>query len=239
MKLRFNQVGLTAPKIILTAILCVIGFLSLIYVRMTSNAVFSYFYCFATVGFALLPPALMLLFRCKFNMLFYVFFSAYTFGPLLGAVYNFYYFTSWWDDLLHVMAGTVFAVVGAYLAVVMNKNQKTPYMLSTLFGVLFSMGIAVFWEFFEFSSDMLLQSDMQADTIISTVATKINLTDGSVKIFENVTDTAINGQSLGINGYLDIGLIDTMSDIFVETVGAFIFFLYALFDKDRHPLIYR
>lgn len=239
MKQRFNSVGLTTPKIILTLILCAIGALSLIYVRMTTNAVFSYFYCFATVGFALLPPALMLIFRCKFNLLFYVFFSAYTFGPLLGAVYNFYYFTSWWDDMLHIMAGTVFAVVGAYIAVLLNKNQKTPYMLSALFGVLFSMGIAVFWEFFEFSSDMLLQSDMQADTIINTVITKINLTDGSAQIFENITDTTINGQSLGINGYLDIGLIDTMTDIFVETVGAFIFFIYMIIDKDRHPLIHR
>jgi hypothetical protein len=80
---------------------------------------------------------------------------------------------------------------------------------------------------------------MQADTIINTVITKINITDGSVRVFENVTDTAINGQSLGINGYLDIGLFDTMNDMFVETMGALVYFIYAVIDRGRHPLIER
>ena len=137
------------------------------------------------------------------------------------------------------MAGTVFAVVGAYLAVVLNKHQNTPPLLSALFGVLFSMGIAVVWEFFEFSSDMLLSSDMQADTVITTLVTKINRTDGSAHIIQNITDTVVNGESLGINGYLDIGLIDTIKDMLVETIGALLYFVYAIIDRDRHPLISR
>jgi hypothetical protein len=239
MKSKLQENGLSLSKLILTAVICVFGLLSLIYVRCTTNATFSYFYCLATVPFALLPLFLSVLFRWKIHFLFYAFFSAYTLGPILGAVYNIYYYTTWWDDLLHIMAGTVFAVVGAYIAVAMNKNQKTSPMLSALFGILFSMGVALVWEFFEFSSDVLLNSDMQADTIINTVITKINITDGSVRVFENVTDTAINGQSLGINGYLDIGLFDTMNDMFVETMGALVYFIYAVIDRGRHPLIER
>lgn len=238
MKLKLKERGLTAPYLILTGVLCLIGFLSIIYVAFTSNATFSYFYCLATVGFALLPPALMLVFRWKMNYLFYLFFSLYTLGPLLGAVYNFYYMTSWWDDLLHAMAGTVFAVVGAYLAIYLNKGQKLSYLLTGIFGVLFSIAIAVFWEFYEYASDMLLGSDMQSDTIINTLITKIGNSDGSVTVFEGITNTTVNGQSLGVNGYIDIGIIDTMTDMIVETLGALVYFVYALIDKDRHPLIY-
>ena len=110
-------------------------------------------------------------------------------------------------------------------------------MLSALFGLLFSIGIAVVWEFFEFGSDMLFSSDMQADTVITTVVTKINRADGSVDVFQNITDTVVNGESLGVNGYLDIGLIDTVVDMLVETIGALVYFVYAIIDRDRHPLI--
>lgn len=237
MKHKLHEKGITTPMLVLTGILCLIGLLTTIYVRLTTNALFSYFYCLATVGFVLLPMALMLLFRWKMNFGFYLFFSLYAMGPLLGAVYNFYYYTEWWDDLLHAMAGTVFAVVGTYLAVLMNRKQPLNYLLAALFGVLFSVGIAVAWEIYEFGADMLLHSDMQSDTVINLVSTKINLTDGSVRIYENITDTVVNGQSMGISGYLDIGLIDTMTDLMVETAGAVLYFIYAVIDKDRHPLI--
>lgn len=239
MKAKLQQNGLSIPKIALTTVLCLFSILSVIYVKQTTNATFSYFYCLASALFVLLPLALTLLFKWRLNIIFYTFFSAYTLGPILGAVYNFYYLTTWWDDLLHLMAGTVFAVVGAYFAVALSKEQKISPMLSAFFGVLFSMGIALLWEFFEFGSDVLLHSDMQADTVINTLITKINQADGSVEIIENIADTAVNGESLGVNGYIDIGLIDTMSDMLVETLGALLYLAYALIDRNRHPLISR
>ena len=84
---------------------------------------------------------------------------------------------------------------------------------------------------------MLLASDMQADTVITTLVTKINRTDGSAHVIQNITDTVVNGESLGVNGYLDIGLIDTVNDMFVETIGALLYVVYAVIDRDRHPLI--
>ena len=156
---------------------------------------------------------------------------------MLGAVYNFYYLTSWWDVLLHVLAGTVFAVVGAQLANVLNKNNNTSYVFAMLFGVLLSIVIAVLWEFFEYSCDVFFHSDMQADTILNTINTKINRTDGLTDVFSNITETLVNGQSLGINGYLDIGLVDTMHDMINETIGALIFPMYVLIDRNKHPMI--
>lgn len=237
MKEKLNSVGLSVFKVTLTAALCMVGLLSTIYVALTSNELFSYFYCIATVAFVALPLIMTLLFHWKMNVFFYILFTLYTFGPLLGAVYNFYYFTSWWDILLHMLAGTVFAVVGAQFAHALNKNNPTSYLFAAVFGVLVSVGIAVVWEFFEYGCDVLLNSDMQADTIIQTIHTKINRTDGLADVYDNITETVVNGQSLGINGYLDIGLIDTMHDMIIETVGALIFVVYVLIDRDRHPLI--
>lgn len=237
MKLQLKNRGLSTAEIVLTAVFFFFSLLSAIYVGLTSNALFSYFYCLASAAFVLMPPGLTILFRWKFHFSFYLFFSIYTLGPLLGAVYNVYYYTSWWDDLLHFMAGAVFAAIGAQLAIVLNKNQKPSYLLTALFGLLFSMGIAVVWEIYEFSSDMLLHSDMQADTVIDTVITKINSNDGSVRVFEGIEETIVNGQSMGITGYLDIGLIDTMTDMIVETAGALFYLAYAVIDKDRHPMV--
>lgn len=237
MKEKLNSLGLSVFKVVLTSVLCLIGLLSTIYVALTTNELFSYFYCIATIPFAALPLIMTILFRWKMNLFFYILFSFYTFGPLLGAVYNFYYYTSWWDDLLHLLAGTVFAVVGAELAVLLNKNNKTSYMFAAVFGILLSIGIAVVWEFFEYSSDTFLHSDMQADTIINIINTKINRTDGIADVFNNITETYVNGQSLGINGYLDIGLIDTMRDMMLETLGALILLVYVIFDKNKHPMI--
>ena len=234
---KLNRYGLSVFKVALTSALCLFGLLSMIYVAFTTNEMFSYFYCLATVPFVALPLIMSALFRWRMNLPFYLLFTFYTLGPLLGAVYNLYYYTAWWDDLLHVLAGTIFAVVGAQLAYSFNKNNKTSYVFAAFFGVLLSMGIAVVWEFFEYSSDVLLHSDMQADSIINTIYTKINRTDGLADVYENITNTVVDGKSMGINGYLDIGLVDTMSDMFVETLGAVAFFIYVLFDKDRHPMI--
>ena len=237
MKNKLQRYGLSVFQVTLTLILCLVGLLSMIYVAMTTGEMFSYFYCLATVAFVALPLVLSVLFRWRMNLFFYLLFTFYTFGPLLGAVYNFYYFTSWWDDLLHLLAGTVFAVVGAQLSVVLNKNNKTSYVFAAVFGVLLSVFIAVVWEIFEYSSDVFLHSDMQADTVIDSIFTKINRVDGIADAYENITETVVNGQSLGIQGYLDIGLIDTMRDMILETAGALILPVYVLIDRNRHPMI--
>ena len=39
----------------------------------------------------------------------------------------------------------------------------------------------------------------------------------------------MNGQNLGIRGYLDIGLLDTMKDLFVNFIGAVVFSVIGYF----------
>ena len=47
----------------------------------------------------------------------------------------------------------------------------------------------------------------------------------------------MNGLLLPVDGYIDIGLIDTMLDMLLETVGAIAACMIILLDKDRHPII--
>ena len=45
----------------------------------------------------------------------------------------------------------------------------------------------------------------------------------------DIQDVVINGESLGLGGYLDIGIIDTMKDLFVNFIGAVVFSLSGFF----------
>ncbi len=80
------------------------------------------------------------------------------------------------------------------------------------------MTIGVLWEFFEFGMDRLFHMDMQKDTItISSVM--LDPTNRNIPItIDNITSVAVNGQDLGFSGYLDIGLYDTMEDLFVNFI---------------------
>lgn len=236
---KLERFGLSPTKLVTTAIGCLFGLVSLLFVYKTKGETFDYFYCLATLPFVCLPLFLSMIFRWKFNLVFYIVFSLYTLGPLLGAVYKLYYVTWWWDDLLHALAGVLFAVCGAFLAIILNKGGRTSHLLSAMFGLFFTMGIAVFWEFYEFSCDMLLGSDMQADTVVNYLATKLGRSDGGLTVFDNIQNVLIDGKPLGLGGYLDIGLIDTVTDMAVETAGGLLYFLYAVIDRERHPLIVR
>ena len=48
-------------------------------------------------------------------------------------------------------------------------------------------------------------------------------------LVDNITDVAVNGKSLGLGGYLDVGLYDTMQDLFVNFVGALTFSVIGYF----------
>ena len=44
-----------------------------------------------------------------------------------------------------------------------------------------------------------------------------------VYAIDGITSVTINGQELGLGGYLDIGLYDTIGDLFVNFIGAVVF----------------
>ena len=100
----------------------------------------------------------------------------------------------------------------------------------------FSMTIGVIWEFFEFGMDYFFNMDMQKDTVIHRINSVMLNPDG-VNVpytIDNIQGTMIDGKDLGIDGYLDIGLIDTMKDMFVNFIGAVVFSCFGfLYVKSR------
>lgn len=190
-----------------------------------------------TLFLVLLPAAMERVFRCRLCLPVYIFALLYAVGPMLGQCWNFYYTISWWDKLLHICGGVMFAIVGAYFFELLIK-RKDQFLACALFALCFSITIAALWEFIEFGADRFLGMDMQDDTVITGITSYL-LGDGIgiTGSIENIRSVAVNGVPLPVNGYIDIGLTDSMLDMMLESLGALITCLLLLLDKGRHPLI--
>ena len=140
-----------------------------------------------------------------------------------------------WDTMLHTTSGFLCAAIGFSLVNLLNKDNRISLSLSPLYMAIaafcFSMTIGVLWEFIEFSADRLFLLDMQKDTVITTISSvTLDATNSNTPIvIRNINDVAVNGQSLGLGGYLDIGLYDTMEDLFDNFIGAVVFSLFGYF----------
>lgn len=170
----------------------------------------------------LLKIRVSFLFKC----LVYVFvFCSQIFGEIL----NFYELIPIWDNLLHYSFGFLCTFVGfSIIRFCINSycNVKKVAFIFTLFAICFSMTIGALWEFFEFSMDKYFGCDMQKDSYVNRINTVSlgNVDKGKVFSIEDVLYTNVYTSDSVIkinNGYLDIGLYDTMSDIFVNMLGAF------------------
>ena len=167
-------------------------------------------------------------------VIFYFIFSA----EILGEVNNYYGSIPGWDTILHTINGFLCAAVGFALVDMLNRSQRTKLHLSpvylSLMAFCFSMTIGVLWEFFEFAGDRLMGLDMQKDFIVSAFSsvTLDPTGGGSVIAVESITRTTIEtayGEIFSINGYLDIGIIDTMKDLMVNFIGAVVFSVIGYF----------
>ena len=156
-------------------------------------------------------------------------------AEILGEIRAFYISVPGWDTALHTITGFLSAAVGFSLVDIVNRNEHTKFYLSPVYVAIgafcFSMTIGVLWEFFEFSADMLFGLDMQKDTVVHSIHSVMldeTMRNRPVSI-TGITETAVNGIELGLGGYLDIGLIDTMKDLFVNFIGAVVFSVIGFF----------
>ena len=154
---------------------------------------------------------------------------------ILGELGCYYVRYPHWDTVTHTVWGFLCAAIGYALVDILNREDSTHFHLSPVFlavvAFCFSMTIGVLWEFFEFAADQLLLLDMQKDTVITRFSSVLlDATSSNIPIQVNhIADVAVNGESLGLNGYLDIGLFDTMEDLFVNSIGALVFSLIGYF----------
>ena len=156
-------------------------------------------------------------------------------AEILGEVNAFYVNVPNWDTMRHTLSGFLAAAVGFSMVLLLNDDERLTFDLSPFFLALvafcFSMTIGVLWEFFEFGMDYFFHTDMQKDTVINsiyTVALDPTRTNKAVAV-KGIQDVVINGESLGLGGYLDIGIIDTMKDLFVNFIGAVVFSVTGFF----------
>lgn len=157
-------------------------------------------------------------------LLFFVFAA-----EILGEIEAYYIRFPFWDTMLHTLNGFLMAAIGFSLVDILNRNERFKFELSPFFVAIvafcFSMTIGVLWEFFECAMDLFFGQDMQKDTIVHAFSSVMLDPEGAnhpIRV-SGIYDVAVNGQSLGLGGYLDIGLLDTMKDLFVNFVGAVIF----------------
>ena len=191
-----------------------------------------------TVLLILLPEAAERLFRCRISTPFFLFCNFYAIGSMLGHCWKFYYVISWWDKMLHIFGGVVFAVFGLFLADILIEKSRKKTLTAAIFALCFSMAIAVLWEFVEFGADRFLGMDMQNDTIV-TGFSSYYLGDGLGMLGELpvIGQVTVDGVPLPFEGYLDIGLFDSMYDMLLESLGALVVAGIYLIDKGRHSVI--
>ena len=159
-------------------------------------------------------------------------------AEILGELGSYFVQYPHWDTMLHTTTGFLAAAFGYSTVDFLNRHTEKVH-LSPIFMALvsfcFAMTIAVLWEFFEFSVDVLVHTDMQKDTVVHSFASVLlDPTNQNIPIrVDNITDVAVNGRSLGVEGYLDIGLYDTMEDLFVSFIGALVFSIIGYFSTKR------
>lgn len=166
-------------------------------------------------------------------------------AEILGEIQNFYGTFQHWDTMLHTLNGFLCAAIGFSLIDILNRTDKFHITLTPVFVALvsfcFSMTIGILWEFGEFGVDRYLLKDAQKDRVVQTISSvELNEKKENVPIvIDDINKTEIysnNNEKITTieGGYLDIGLIDTMKDLFVNFIGAVVFsILGLLYIKDR------
>lgn len=184
----------------------------------------------------LIPPFVKKSFRLKLPTVLEAVAYFFVFcAQVLGEINSYYTKIPFWDAMLHTVCGFIFAAFGFCLFDILNENRKIKFELSPLFLTLlafcFSITIGTLWEFFEFGMDFITIGDMQKDTLIHNFGSVWLNEDGLNKnvYVTDIYKTEIytkNGIVEIPGGYLDIGLYDTMKDMFVNFIGALVFSVF-------------
>lgn len=200
--------------------------------------------CVLTLLLILLPMFLQRKFKLVIpNSLLLLFYLVVYAAGILGEVYNFYIYFKWWDIVLHTLSGFLIASLGLSLFSLntLDKTFNIKPLLVSLFVLCFSMTISTMWEFNEYGIDKFFNTDHQKDTYVSTISS-VNFDkskNGKPVVIKDVSKTILydkKGSELAVieAGYLDIGLNDTMGDLLVNFIGAFLYSYFTYHYLRKH-----
>ena len=196
------------------------------------------FLCILSLVLFMLPAFIKKKFKVVFPNVLEISIILFIFAAeILGTINNFYNIFPRFDELLHTVNGFLAASVGFSLIYLLNENLKEFKLSSffvSLFAFCFSMTIGIMWEFFEYSADNLLDKNTQKDTTVYEL---------KGAFIDDIDYTLVYGKDdemVKIDGYLDIGLHDTMSDLIVNFIGAFICSIFGYLymkNKDKYKVV--
>ena len=222
-------------KTTLTVYLVLRGLIILIMVRAVLRGNYeSVFLCALSLALLILPSILQKRLYITLPSTLEIVILLFIFAAeILGELASFYVRVPNWDTMLHTVNGFLCAAVGFALVDMINRNERFSLKLSPVYLAIvafcFSMTVGVLWEFFECAMDSLFLLDMQKDTVVNSISSvMLDPTGGNTPtMIRDITDVIVvaGGQeiSLGLGGYLDIGILDTMKDLFVNFIGATVF----------------
>lgn len=194
------------------------------------------FLCVLTLVLLLIPSLIQINLKIELPTALEITILVFIFAAeILGEIQSYYIKFPFWDTVLHTINGFLMAAIGFALVDILNRSKKFSIQLSPVFLAIvafcFSMTIGVIWEFFEYGMDQFFGVDMQKDTVIQGFSSVLlDPTKSNIPVpVQDITEVLVNGRDLGLGGYLDIGLIDTMNDLFVNFVGAVLFSIIGYF----------
>lgn len=201
----------------------------------------NFFLCILTLILLIMPSLIQVTLKIELPTVLEILILIFIFSAeILGEIREYYIMIPMWDTILHTINGFLAAAIGFSMVDLLNRSDRMTFQLSPLFTAIvafcFSMTIGVVWEFFEFGMDMIFGLDMQKDTVIQAIRSVTLNPDGRniVTVIDPIRSVAVNGKDLGIGGYLDIGLIDTMKDLIVNFIGAVVFSVFGyVYVKNR------
>lgn len=210
-------------------------------IQLTMGNYQNVFYCILALILFLIPyiidkkTVISLPNTLEIMILFFIFSTT-----ILGEIRNFYTTFPHWDTMLHTLSGFLCAAIGFSLVNILNRSNRSFMHLSPIFvafvAFCFSMTIGVLWEFVEFAGDKYLGKDMQKDEIVTKISSvKLNQKNENIPVkLDAINKTIIYSnhyqKTIVIkDGYLDIGLTDTMKDLFVNFIGAILFSILGFF----------
>jgi len=174
-------------------------------------------------------------------------------STILGELSDFYGYFKMWDTALHTLNGFLAAGIGFSLVYLLNRNAEGMNLSPIFLAIVtfcFSMTVGVMWEFFEYAADRWGNLDMQKDRIVQEInSVSIDVENNAVYRIEDIQRTVIESkdpsgdmiETVIDHGYLDIGIIDTMKDLFVNLIGAIVFsvlgYLYARHDQKKYRFV--
>ncbi len=131
----------------------------------------------------------------------------------LGSYLNFYEKIEWWDTMLHFSSGILIGLVSIIVVSLLityffaEINTKQKLLVVVIIGMLASLSCAVFWEFYEYFIDAILDWNMQRGIIV----------DNSLPLDDQILPYLRPSGRL-----LDTALTDTMQDMALATIGSLI-----------------